>query len=40
MTSRPRNQDLLPVVWSEVGPVIDVGVEPLCLVQSKTSVVN
>ncbi len=25
-------------MWSEEGPVIDVGVEPLCLVQSKTSV--
>ena len=29
---------LLPLVWSEEGPVIKVGVEPLCHVQSKLSV--
>lgn len=30
---------ILPPVWSAEGPVINVGVEPLCQVQSKASVI-
>lgn len=29
---------LPPVVWSDEGPVAFVGVEPLCIFQSNTSV--